>query len=270
MKSKGDKGSTGLMPVLFVGHGSPMNAIEDNEFTKGWHDTAQKMPKPTAVLCISAHWETRGTLFTAMKKPQTIHDVGGFPRPLYEVKYPAPGDPVLASEAKDLLAKSGAGLDERWGLDHGCWSVLKHLYPAADVPVIQMSLDYYKTPALHYELASELAPLRKKGVLIIGSGNLVHNLSLVAWDRMKDPEYGYDWAIEASEKIKGFISSGDYTPLINYSSQGQAMRMAVPTPDHFLPLLYILALKKENEKTALFNDKAVMGSVTMTSLLIGA
>jgi 4,5-DOPA dioxygenase extradiol len=260
--------STEQMPVMFMGHGSPMNAIEDNEFTQGFKAMGKEIPKPNANLCVSAHWETKGTFVTAMEKPQTIHDFGGFPQALFDVQYPAPGNPALATETKALIKKTEVGLDQQWGLDHGAWSVIKHLYPAADVPVIQMSLDYTQGPQYHYDLAKELAALRKKGVLIIGSGNLVHNLRLVAWDKMNQPDYGYDWAIEASTNMKKYILNGDHQQLINYRSQGKAFDLAIPSPDHYLPLLYTLALKEENEKITLFNDKAVAGSLTMTSVKI--
>jgi len=181
------------MPLLFVGHGSPMNAIEENEFTEGWRTIAGTFPKPDAILCISAHWETKGIFVTAMEQPKTIHDFGGFPSQLYEVQYPAPGDPGLANETAKLLTQTKTGLDQVWGLDHGCWSVMKHLYPAADIPVVQLSLDYQKTPQQHYDLAKELAPLREKGILVLGSGNMVHNLGMVAWDKVNEPEYGFDW-----------------------------------------------------------------------------
>jgi 4,5-DOPA dioxygenase extradiol len=260
--------STKQMPVLFLGHGSPMNAIEENEFVQGFREIGKTIPKPNAILCVSAHWETKGTFVTAMEKPMTIHDFGGFPQELFDVQYPAPGNPALAKETKELIKKTEVGLDEKWGLDHGAWSVVKHLYPDADVPVIQMSLDYTQTPQYHYELAKELASLRKKGVLIVGSGNMVHNLRMVAWDKLNTADYGYDWAIEASEKMKKYILNDDYQPLINYKSQGRAFDLAIPSPDHYLPLLYTLALKEENEKVSLFNDKAVGGSLTMTSLKI--
>jgi 4,5-DOPA dioxygenase extradiol len=260
--------NTEQMPVLFLGHGSPMNAIEDNEFSKSWKELGKTLPKPTAIVCVSAHWETSGTLVTAMPKPKTIHDFGGFPQVLFDVEYAAPGSPQLADETKKVITKTNVGLDDQWGLDHGCWSVVKHLYPNADVPVIQMSLDYMQAPQYHYELAKELAALRKKGVLIIGSGNIVHNLGLLAWNKMKEPEYGFDWAIEANEKMKKYILANDHQSLINYKSQGKAFDLAIPSPDHYLPLLYILALKEENEKVDLFNDKALMGSLTMTSLKI--
>ncbi len=260
--------NTEPLPVLFVGHGSPMNAIEENQFTEGWRTISKKLPKPEAILCISAHWETKGTLVTAMERPNTIHDFGGFPRELYEVQYPAPGSPELAAETKNIIRKTSVGLDQTWGLDHGCWSVVRHLYPAADVPVVQLSLDIYRSPREHYYLAKELAPLRKKGVLIIGSGNMVHNLGMVAWDKMDEPEYGFDWAIEANESMKRFILSGDHQKLIDYKSQGRTFALSIPTPEHFFPLLYTLALQAENEKITLFNDVPVMGSLSMTSLKI--
>ena len=260
--------STEQMPLLFMGHGSPMNAIEENEFVQGFRQVGKTIPKPAAILCISAHWETKGTFVTAMEKPPTIHDFGGFPKALFDVQYPAPGDPHLARETKIMITKTTVGLDDKWGLDHGAWSVIKHLYPNADVPVIQMSLDYMQTPQYHYELAKELSSLRKKGVLIIGSGNMVHNLRMIAWDKLNTTGFGYDWAIEASEKMKSYILNGDHQQLINYKSQGRAFELAIPSPDHYLPLLYTLALKEQNEKISLFNDKAVAGSLTMTSLKI--
>ena len=261
-------GSTPKMPVLFLGHGSPMNAIEENEFVTGWRNLGKTLPKPAAILCVSAHWETRGTFVTAMEKPMTIHDFGGFPKSLFDVQYPAPGSPELAKETKSLVKKAEVGLDEKWGLDHGAWSVIKHLYPNADVPVIQMSLDYYQAPQYHYELAKELASLRNKGVLIIGSGNMVHNLGMVAWDKLNADNFGYDWAVEANEKMKKYILEGNHRELINYKAQGKAFNLAIPTPEHYLPLLYTLALKEENETVSLFNDKSVGGSLSMTSLKI--
>jgi 4,5-DOPA dioxygenase extradiol len=260
--------STEKMPVLFLGHGSPMNAIEENEFVHGFRKVGKEIPKPAAVLVVSAHWETRGTFVTAMEKPKTIHDFAGFPKELYEVQYPAPGSPGLAKETKGIVKKTEVGLDDKWGLDHGAWSVVKHLYPDADVPVIELSLDYTQSPQYHFELAKELSSLRKKGVLIIGSGNMVHNLRMVDWRRLDEVDYGYDWALEASEKMKKYILSGDYKQLINYQSQGKEFNLAVSTPEHYLPLLYALALKEENEIVSLFNDKAIAGSLTMTSVKI--
>ena len=259
--------STDKMPVLFLGHGSPMNAIEENEFVTGFRNIGKEIQKPNAILCVSAHWETRGTFVTAMEKPMTIHDFGGFPQALFDVQYTAPGSPNLAKQTKALVKKTEIGLDEKWGLDHGAWSVIKHMYPNADVPVIQMSLDYYQTPQYHYELAKELSSLRNKGVLIIGSGNMVHNLGMVEWNRLNEL-FAYDWATEANEKMKSYILNGNHKALINYKSQGKAFDLAIPSPEHYLPLLYALALKEENEKLTLFNDKAVAGSLTMTSVKI--
>ena len=198
-------GSTGTMPVLFVGHGSPMNAILNNTFSRTWQELGKHLPKPKAIVSVSAHWETRGVYVTAMKNPRTIHDFGGFPRELFEVQYPAPGSPELAVETQNTLKNEVVRLDEEWGLDHGTWSVLKHMYPAADIPVIQLSIDYTKPPQYHYDLGKMLASLREKGVLIIGSGNLVHNLRMVDWDKLNEPGYGYEWAIEANEKMKKYI-----------------------------------------------------------------
>lgn len=260
--------STNKMPVLFLGHGSPMNAIEENEFVAGFRAVGSQIAKPNAILCISAHWETNGTYVTAMKNPKTIHDFGGFPKALFEVEYPAPGSPDLANETKRIVTKANVGLDDKWGLDHGAWSVLKHMYPNADVPIIQMSLDYSKPPQYHYALAKELVSLRRKGVLIVGSGNMVHNLRMVAWNKLNEIDYAYDWAMEANEKMKKFIIKGDHQPLINYSLQGREFNLAIPTPEHYLPLLYILALQEKKEEVSLFNDKAIGGSLTMTSLKI--
>ena len=257
--------NTPSMPVLFVGHGSPMNAIEDNEYVKGWRRMGESIPKPNAVLCISAHWETKGTLVTAMEKPQTIHDFGGFPQALFNVEYPAPGSPAIAEETKKAVRSVNVEADQKWGLDHGCWSVLKHLYPKADVPVLQLSLDYSKAAQYHFDLGKELSALRKKGVLIVGSGNIVHNLRIIDW---RSPDSGYDWADIANTKIKKLALEGDFKSLINYKRLGKEMDLSVPSPEHYLPLLYILALKQEKEKISIFNDKTMMGSLAMTSFKI--
>ena len=257
--------ATKRMPTLFLGHGSPMNAIEENEFVRSFRALGKELIKPTAILCISAHWETKGTFVTAMEHPPTIHDFGGFPKALFDVQYPAPGSPTLASEIKDTVKTTTVGLDDKWGLDHGAWSVIKHLYPLADIPVLQLSIDYTKPPEYHYSLASELKSLRDKGVLIIGSGNLVHNLGLVDWRRLNE-SFAFDWAEEASEKIKSFIINDDHNNLIRFGSQGKAFNLAIPTPEHFMPLLYVLSLKDKNDKISFFNDKPVAGSLTMTSV----
>jgi 4,5-DOPA dioxygenase extradiol len=259
---------TEKMPVLFLGHGSPMNAIEENEFVTGFRTIGKTIPKPKAILVISAHWETKGTFVTAMDKPRTIHDFGGFPQTLFDVQYPAPGSPELAAETKRIIQTTTVELDEKWGLDHGAWSVVKHLYPDADVPVIQMSMDYTQGAQYHYDLAKQLAVLRKKGVLIIGSGNMVHNLRMVAWDKLNTGSFGFDWAIEASEQMKKFILADDHQSLINFKSQGKAFDLAIPSPEHYLPLIYTMALKERNEEITLFNDKALGGSLTMTSVKI--
>ena len=260
--------NTVKMPVLFLGHGSPMNAIEENEFVTSFRQLGKELVRPNAILCISAHWETKGTYVTAMQHPRTIHDFGGFPQTLFDVQYPVPGSPELAQETKAIITKTQVELDDKWGLDHGAWSVIKHLYPNADIPVIQMSIDYSQPAIYHYELAKEINSLRNKGILIIGSGNMVHNLRKVAWDKLNET-YAYDWAIEANEKMKSYILRGDHQKLIHFKSQGTAFDLAIPTPEHYIPLLYTLALKEENENVTLFNDKPVGGSLTMTSVKIG-
>lgn len=261
--------TTDPMPVLFLGHGSPMNAIEENEFVAGFREAAKTIPTPSAILCISAHWETRGTRVTAMPNPRTIHDFGGFPQALFDVRYPAPGSPELAAEVQRTLAQTQVELDDQWGLDHGAWSVIKHLYPMANVPVVQLSLDYNRTPQQHYALGQELAALRRKGVLIIGSGNMVHNLRQADWHRLNDIGYAYDWASEAREKMNAFLLDDNHDALIQYNSHGSALQLAIPTPEHYLPLLYVLGLKGKRETVSLFNDKALGGSLTMTSVRVG-
>lgn len=209
-------GATERMPVLFLGHGNPMNALADNNFTQGFEQIAKTLPKPRAILCISAHWETKGTFVTAMQKPETIHDFGGFPKALFDLQYPAPGSPELALETQNLITSTPVGLSNDWGLDHGCWSVIKFLYPNADIPIVEMSIDYTKPASYHYELGKELAALRRKGVLIVGSGNSVHNLQLAAWDKMMVPGYAYEWAHIANEKMKKMILEDDHQSLINF------------------------------------------------------
>ncbi|MCB9201835.1 MAG: 4,5-DOPA dioxygenase extradiol [Flavobacteriales bacterium] len=259
--------STDKMPVLFLGHGNPMNAIEENEFVQSFRKIGHEIQKPNAILCISAHWETNGTFVTAMQNPPTIHDFSGFPQALFNVQYPAPGSPELAKKTQEIVTKTHVELDTKWGLDHGAWSVIKHLYPNADVPIIQMSIDYTKPPQHHYELAQQINSLRSKGVLIIGSGNMVHNLRMVAWNKLNE-EFAFDWASEANEKMKKYILNGDFQKLVDFKSQGIAFDLAIPTPEHFLPLLYTLALKEENENITVFNDKPIAGSLSMTSIKI--
>jgi 4,5-DOPA dioxygenase extradiol len=253
------------MPVAFVGHGSPMNAIEDGEFRRGWAEVARRIPAPRAVLCVSAHWETAGVSVTAAERPATIHDFAGFPRELFEVRYPAPGDPLLARETAEILGAAGVVLDAGRGLDHGCWSVLRAMYPRADVPVVQLSLDTRRPGSFHYRLAQGLAPLRRRGVLVVGSGDVVHNLGLADFRR---PD-GYGWAVRFDDQVVERIEARDHGALVDYSSLPDA-RLAVPTPEHYLPLLYVLALRDEAEPVAFFNRKTVLGSISMTSLTIGA
>lgn len=259
---------TAPMPVLFVGHGSPMNGIEDNRFSQSWEKLGRELPVPVAVLCISAHWLTKGTFITAMPEPKTIHDFGGFPQQLYDVEYPAPGDPLLAGKIIEMVSKVDVLADHEWGLDHGTWTVVRHMYPEAKIPVLQLSIDYYKPAAYHYELARELSELRSRGILIIGSGNIVHNLGLLAWDRL-DSEYGYDWALEMNETLKKLIKTGDHKKLLDYHNLGKQARLAIPTPDHYYPLLYVLALQRDSDIPEIFNDQAVGGSLTMTSVRMG-
>ncbi|SFH11338.1 Aromatic ring-opening dioxygenase, catalytic subunit, LigB family [Pedobacter insulae] len=258
--------ATDLMPALFMGHGSPMNGIALNEFSKSWTDIAKSIPVPQAVLVVSAHWFTKGTRITAMDFPATIHDFGGFPQALFDIQYPAPGNPILAKETAELIKGTTVTLDHDWGLDHGAWSVIKHMYPLADIPVLQLSIDYTKDAHYHYNLAKELLALRKKGVLILGSGNIIHNLRLMNWEMIQGG--GFDWALEMQETFKNLILNKEHQALIHYDSLGSAAKLAIPTPEHYLPLMYTLGLQNENEQAVLFNDKAVGGSLTMTSVQI--
>lgn len=260
---------TEKMPALFLGHGSPMNAIEENQFTKGFEKIVKDIPTPKAILCISAHWSTKGTFVTIDEQPKTIHDFGGFPRNLYEVQYPAPGCPGLAKEIQKIVHSTTVIPSSDWGLDHGCWGVLKFLYPDANIPIVELSVDYQKPASFHYQLGKELAELRRKGILIVASGNTIHNLRMVAWDKLDGQEYGYDWALLANKKMRTMIESGDHKSLIEYEKQGTEFRLSIPTPDHYFPLLYILGMEEENEKRFIFNDGLVGGSLNMLSVKIG-
>ena len=257
------------LPVLFVGHGSPMNAIEDNEFSRTWAKFGKEIPKPKAVLVISAHWLTNGTYVTAMKKPRTIHDFGGFPQELFNVQYPANGSPEVAAETAKLITSTNVGLDHEWGLDHGTWSIVKHMYPNADIPVLQLSIDYRKPAQYHFDLAQQLKTLRSKGVLIIGSGNMIHNLGMVAWDKLQEPGFGFDWALEMNAIFKDKIGNRDFKSLIDYEKLGLAAKLAIPTPDHYYPLIYSIALQDKQDEISFFNDKLVGGSLNMTSVKFG-
>ena len=261
--------NTEKMPVLFLGHGSPMNAIEENQFVQGFRNISHEIPKPNAILCVSAHWFTDGTFVTAMEMPKTIHDFYGFPKELFDVQYPAKGSPELAKETAQLLLPEFVEEDHNWGLDHGAWSVIRHLYPNAEIPVIQLSIDYTKPPQYHFDLAKKLSKLREKGILIIGSGNIVHNLRMVDFRNIDNVGFGYDWAIEAREKTNNWLLDGNFRNLIDYQKQGIAMQTAVPTPDHYLPLIYSLGLKEKSEELSLFNDELIGGSLSMTSVKIG-
>lgn len=252
------------MPVLFVGHGNPMNAIEDNEYSRAWAEVGKSLPQPNAILCISAHWETIGTQVTGKDKPRTIHDFGGFPRELFEFQYPAPGSIELAYLTKDTVKGAPVEIDQNWGLDHGTWSVLCRMFPEAKVPVVQLSLDRSQKPDYHYALGQELQALRNKGVLIIGSGNMVHNLRMAVFQDSR----AYDWAIEFDETLKQLMLNGNHEPIVHYQTLGQAARLAIPTNEHYLPLLYILALQGKNEQVKFFADRVTMGSLSMRSLWI--
>ena len=257
------------LPVLFIGHGSPMNGIEDNEFSRTWSKFGNEIPKPKAVLVISAHWLTNGTHITVMNNPKTIHDFGGFPQALFDVHYPAKGNPELAKYTSELITSTSIGLDHDWGLDHGTWTVVRHMYPNADIPVLQLSIDYNKPAEYHYNLAKQLASLRKKGVLIIGSGNMIHNLRMVAWDKLSEAEYGFDWAIEMNTLFKEKIGNNDFKSLLDYEKLNKAAKLAIPTPDHYFPLIYAMALQDNNDEVLFFNDKLVGGSLNMTSVKWG-
>ncbi|MFZ4859844.1 MAG: 4,5-DOPA dioxygenase extradiol [Desulfuromonadaceae bacterium] len=253
------------MPVLFIGHGNPMNAIEDSPFVAAWRETAATIPRPKAILCISAHWETDGTKVTAMKLPRTIHDFYGFPEELYQIQYPAPGAPELANRVVELLGSSEVKLDESWGLDHGTWSVLRRMYSEADIPVIQLSLDRKKSPHEQVVMAKQLLPLRDEGVLVVGSGNIVHNLSHIRWH---DTTL-YPWAFEFNALVTRLIIAGETDRLTDYPSLGETARLSIPTNEHYLPLLSVLALRTPEEPVSLFADQVVLGSISMQSVRIG-
>jgi len=252
------------MPILFFGHGNPMNAIQSNAYTEAWSALGKALPPPRAVVAVSAHWYLPGTAVTAMGAPRTIHDFGGFPEELYRVRYPAPGDPRLAKRVQALLAPTPVRLDESWGLDHGTWSVLCHVFPNADVPVIQLSIDETEPPALHYELGRRLAPLREEGVLILGSGNLVHNLHAYGWGRRSmEP---YDWAVRFEKQARDLMRTGEHGPLVAYESLGRDALLSVPTPEHYLPLLYVLGMRGSGEAADFPVEGFDGGSVSMLSV----
>jgi 4,5-DOPA dioxygenase extradiol len=262
----GNNPSEQKMPALFIGHGSPMNAIEQNEFHNRWIELGKQLPKPKAILTISAHWLTRGSFVTAMERPRTIHDFGGFPSELFAQQYPAPGSPEFADLTKKIVTQTEIQSDYEWGLDHGTWSFLLPMYPQADIPVYQLSIDYYQPMRHHYELAKELVELRSKGVMIIGSGNIVHNLRVINFSGNAG---AYDWAVEFDEKIKAMIEDHNHQGIVEYEKIGASAKMAVPTPDHYLPLIYTIALQGKNESVKFFNEKTDLGSISMRSFVTG-
>lgn len=255
------------MPAIFFGHGNPMNAIERNAYTVSWAALGKSIPKPKAIVCVSAHWYVEGTFVTAVNSPRTIHDFGGFPRELYEVQYPAPGDPSLAGRIQRLLSPVRVGLDLRWGLDHGTWSVLCHVFPDADIPVVQLSVDETQPPAFHFALAKCLAPLRDDDILVIGSGNLVHNLHAYAWG--KHPVEPLDWAVRFERQARELMQLGDVAPLIEYETLGRDAMLAAPTPDHYLPLLYVLGLRRVDDPVTFPVEGFDGGSISMLSVQVG-
>lgn len=260
-----------LMPVLFIGHGTPMNAIEDNEFSRKWKGLGKTLPKPEAIVCVSAHWETEGSMATAMDYPKTIHDFGGFPQELYTQQYPAPGSSTLAETIKEQIKSFQIEKDYQWGLDHGAWCFLKHMYPEADIPVVELSIDYSKNMQYHYNLGKELSFLRRMGILVVGSGNMVHNLWLARPGKNGfNDSFSYDWAERLNRIMKERILAGDHLSMVNYHSLSKDVESGIPSQEHYIPLIYTLALQEKGETVEIFNDKIVAGSLSMTSLIIGS
>jgi 4,5-DOPA dioxygenase extradiol len=255
------------LPALFFGHGNPMNALQNNPYTQAWAAIARQLPRPKAILSVSAHWYVAGTFVTAMENPRTIHDFGGFPRELYEVKYPAPGDALLATRIQEVLAPLSVGRDERWGLDHGTWSVLRHLFPEANIPVVQLSIDETQPPAFHYEIGKRLTPLRDEGILIIGSGNIVHNLHAYAWGRHSIEPFA--WAVRFERHARELLLAGEDGPLVDYEMFGQDAILSVPTPEHYLPLLHVIATRREGEKVRFPVEGFDGGSISMLAAQVG-
>jgi 4,5-DOPA dioxygenase extradiol len=256
-----------MLPAIFFGHGNPMNALMNNSYTQGWQRMGERTPRPRAILSISAHWFVPGSAVTIATAPRTIHDFGGFPRELYQVQYPAPGDPDLARRVQRMLAPLPVALDDSWGIDHGTWSVLRHVYPEADVPVVQLSIDESQPASFHFDIGRKLAPLRDEGVLIAGSGNLVHNLHAYAWGgQVPDP---YDWAVRFEKEAKEMMLAGEYKPLIDYEKLGRDAMLSIPTPDHYLPLLYVIATRQPGEAITFPIEGVDGGSISMLTVKIG-
>jgi 4,5-DOPA dioxygenase extradiol len=256
-----------LMPAVFFGHGNPMNALLRNRYTEGWAAIGANLPRPKGILCISAHWYVAGSALTVSTMPKTIHDFGGFPRELYEVRYPAPGDPDLARRVQKLLAPLPVELEEHWGLDHGTWSVLRHVYPEADIPVVQLSIDETRAAPFHFDIGRRLAPLREEGVLIAGSGNLVHNLHAYAWGR--HPVQPNPWALRFETRARELLVSGEYVPLIEYEKLGRDAMLSVPTPDHYLPLLYVIGAATRGSPVSFPVEGIDGGSISMLAVQVG-
>jgi 4,5-DOPA dioxygenase extradiol len=255
------------LPALFIGHGNPLNALQKNSFTDGWSRIGLQIARPKAILSISAHWFVPGTGVTVSTSPRTIHDFGGFPRELYQVQYPASGDPALARRVQQLLAPLHVNLDDSWGLDHGTWSVLTHVYPAADIPVVQLSINEAKGSLFHFDIGTKLAPLRDEGILIVGSGNIVHNLHSYAWGGHKpDP---YDWAVRFESEARQMLVAGEYDPLIHYEKLGRDAQLSIPTPDHYLPLLYVIGTSQKNDRIAFPIEGVDGGSISMLTVQVG-
>jgi len=254
------------MPVAFFGHGSPMNTLESNRHTQAWRALGASLPRPRAILCVSAHWTMAGTAVTAMQSPPTIHDFFGFPQALFDAAYPAPGDPALAARVRELLAPFDVQMDQSWGLDHGTWSVLAHVYPQADIPVVQLAIDAGRPAAYHYEIGQRLRVLRDEGVLIIGSGDVVHNLRTVRWGADAAP---YDWATRFNDRARAYIASGDHAPLVAYEQLGEDARLSIPTAEHFLPLLYVLGAQAPGDAVSFPTDGVELGSISMLTCVIG-
>jgi 4,5-DOPA dioxygenase extradiol len=255
------------LPAIFFGHGNPMNAVSRNAYTEAWRLMGTQLPRPRAILCVSAHWYVPMTGVTVGTAPRTIHDFGGFPRELYAVQYPAPGDPDLARRVQKLLAPLPVQLDDTWGLDHGTWSVLCHVYPQADVPVVQLSIDETQPPAFHYEIGRKLAPLRGEGVLVVGSGNLIHNLHAYAWGRhVPEP---FDWAVRFEKEARARLVAGDHQPLVDYETLGRDALLSIPTPDHYLPLLYVIGTRQKGDAATFPVEGIDGGSVSMLTVRLG-
>lgn len=258
--------STTRMPAVFFGHGSPMNAIEPSAYSDAWRALGDAIPRPKAILMVSAHWYTRGTAVTTMQAPRTIHDFGGFPQALFDVQYPAPGSPKLAARVTELLSPTQVHGDLSWGLDHGTWGVLVHAYPGADVPVVQLSIDGTQDAQWHYDLARRLVPLRDEGVLIAASGNVVHNLRTA---RRSDGAAAHEWAGDFEKSVRGYVERGDHAALIHYENEGQAARLSIPTPEHYLPLLYVIAQQREGDAVSFPSEGIDWGSISMLSVAVG-